>query len=73
VKSWQKILLGVVSVAAIVGGFIAPHSPEHADLWWNSLGVFFAAFGFLGCIVLVYVSKFLGKKFLNRPEDYYGD
>jgi len=33
--------------------------------------VFYAVFGFVGCAVLVYVSKWIGKAALERPPDYY--
>lgn len=32
---------------------------------------FYAAFGFVGCAVIVIVSKRLGKHLLQRPESYY--
>jgi hypothetical protein len=32
-----------------------------------------AALGLLGCSVIIVVSKWLGKVFIQRPEDYYPD
>jgi hypothetical protein len=32
-----------------------------------------AALGLLGCSVIIYVSKWLGQVFIQRPEDYYVD
>ncbi len=31
---------------------------------------FSAAFGFVGCIILIYFSKFIGR-FITKKEDYY--
>jgi hypothetical protein len=32
-----------------------------------------AALGLLGCSVIIFVSKWLGQVFIQRPEDYYPD
>lgn len=32
---------------------------------------FTAALGFVGCVLLVHVSKLLGKRLLQRPETYW--
>jgi hypothetical protein len=36
-------------------------------------GFFEVVFGFLGCMGLIFLSEFLGKFFLSRRRDYYGD
>jgi len=43
----------------------------HAELWWQSLPTFDFFYGFLGCGLIVLGSKWLGKKLLQRDEDYY--
>jgi len=30
-----------------------------------------AALGFVGCVVVILVSKWLGKRFIQRPEDHW--
>jgi hypothetical protein len=32
-----------------------------------------AALGLLGCSAIIYLSKWLGTAFLQRPEDYYAE
>jgi hypothetical protein len=44
------------------------HTAGHA---WDRIPFFFPAFSFLGCLLLIWVAKWLGKKLLQRPEDYY--
>ena len=39
--------------------------------WWHKIIGFNIVYGFLGCIVVVYGSKLLGKAFIQRDEDYY--
>lgn len=62
------ILLGLTLVASVVADFVGP-SKEVSHVW--DYKAFFALYGFLGCVVIVYVSKWLGKHWLQRPEDYY--
>lgn len=44
---------------------------HHADAllpWWHRLPAFHAVYGAVGCVLLVVVSKALGKFWLQRPE-----
>jgi len=69
----NRLLWGLLAIAAIVslwGGFAAPHDPAH-DAWWNRIPGFFAIFGFVGCIVIIFFAKLLGKLFLRKEDDYY--
>lgn len=44
---------------------------SHGTSWWAHVPGFFALFGFLGCIGLVFLAKALGKFWLQRSERYY--
>jgi TM2 domain-containing membrane protein YozV len=72
VKSRHWILLGLVTASAIAGELFGPHDAEHAAHWWSGIPLFYLLFGFLGCVVISYFSKRLGKYLLQRKEDYYG-
>jgi len=63
-------LLGIAAVISLLGGFAAPHDPVH-DTWWNSIPVFFALVGFIGCVLIIFFAKSLGKLFLRKRADYY--
>ena len=43
---------------------------RHRDHAWESLPAFYALYGFIGCVVLVLVAKWM-RTWLMRPEDYY--
>lgn len=43
----------------------------HAYYWWHGLIGFDVIFGFFGCLILIVVSKGLGKLFIQGNEDYY--
>jgi len=63
-------LLAVATIVSLWGGFAAPPDPAH-DAWWARIPVFFAIFGFLGCVLIIFFAKSLGKHLLQKPEDYY--
>jgi hypothetical protein len=42
---------------------------KHGDHWWNFFG-FHSLYGFVACVILVLVAKWMRKP-LMRDEDYY--
>jgi hypothetical protein len=66
--SWT--LLGITAAVSLLGEFALPHDPAH-DAWWNRIPVFFALYGFIGCVVIIFFAKWLGKLFLRKGDDYY--
>ncbi len=70
-KRW-KIIVALLALVTLAWGVAARHSEAGAP-WWETIGVFPAAYGFIGCLVIVLVSKLLGKWLLQRREDYYDD
>ncbi|MFT2211949.1 hypothetical protein [Rhizobium giardinii] len=45
---------------------------EHAEYLWERVPGWSAVYGFLSCVLLIFVSKFLGHQGgLMRREDYY--
>lgn len=63
-------LLTIAAAVSLWGGFALPHDPAH-DAWWNRIPAFFAFFGFLGCLLIIFSAKWVGKLFLRKGEDYY--
>ncbi len=43
---------------------------RHVVHGWENLWGFYAIYGFIGCVVLVLIAKWM-RTFLMRPEDYY--
>jgi hypothetical protein len=68
-KKWHWVALGVFFVISLIleFTFLAGYDSH----WWNSIPAFYAIWGFLSCIVIIYVSKWLGKLFIFRKENYY--
>jgi NADH:ubiquinone oxidoreductase subunit 3 (subunit A) len=63
-KIWFYILLIILVLLDLV---IHKH-PHYA---WENLFGSYAIYGFLSCVVIVIISKLLGKLLLQKPEDYY--
>lgn len=47
------------------------HPEHHHEAWWNHVPGFYAGYGFLGCAAIVLLSKWLGRIFLQKGEDFY--
>ncbi|SHE56468.1 hypothetical protein SAMN04487965_0170 [Microbulbifer donghaiensis] len=43
---------------------------RHTEFRWEGLPAFYPLYGFVGCVLLVIVAKWM-RRFLMRPEDYY--
>jgi hypothetical protein len=44
---------------------------KHAYFPWEEWPEFYAIFGFVACVVLVLVSKYILRPLVKRKEDYY--
>ncbi|MEW5912160.1 MAG: hypothetical protein AB1814_06365 [Thermodesulfobacteriota bacterium] len=44
---------------------------KHGHFSWEQAPEFFAAYGFVSCVVLVLAARVL-RRLVKRPEDYYG-
>ncbi|MEE9610763.1 MAG: hypothetical protein V3W19_05895 [Desulfatiglandales bacterium] len=43
---------------------------KHADFAWEGFPDFFAAYGFISCVLLIFIAKVL-RLFIKRDENYY--
>ncbi|AIY89505.1 hypothetical protein [Geoglobus acetivorans] len=68
-ERWMKYLYAIAAllITADIAYYFAAH-PEHHFSW--EIPAFSAAYGFVMCILLVVVSKSIGR-FIMRDEDYY--
>lgn len=74
----RKALLGggaaVVLVSIVLEVAVpADHGPGWVSYWFQHVPGFYALLGLAGCWLLVKASKLLGKSWLQRPENYYGE
>ena len=70
VRIFKYLFFISIGLSVLIGLFL-PH--EHVNFWWEKIPAFDAIFGFVGCVLIVFVSKALGHHWLQRNEDYYDD
>ena len=71
-KKWLGILIGVVFVVTFMLSVMATGgNHESAAAWWHSVPGFYIILGLAGCIAFILFSKWLGKQFLQRDDQYY--
>ena len=69
-RFWPMAAALVTVFSLVVELFFVHHEPGHT-YWWNHIPGFFVFFGFFGCALIILFSKTVGKKALDRREDYY--
>lgn len=67
-KDRVTLILAVTLVALVlVEAFLIPH--YHPVFPWHHVPGYSAVIGLVGCLVVVQLSKWLGKAFLQGPEE----
>lgn len=64
-----KKLLYVTLAVVFIADFFVPR--EHAEFLWDKIPGWGALYGFISCVILIVVSKFIGHVWLMKKEDYY--
>lgn len=59
----------VIMALLVIANFVYPAGYDR--FFWESLPGAGAVYGLVSCVILIAVAKFLGYKFLFKPEDYY--
>ena len=67
-KTVKKLTYGIL-VLLIVADFIIPRHEIH--FFGDKVPGFWSLFGFISCVLIIVVSKWLGHHWLMRGEDYY--
>jgi uncharacterized membrane protein len=69
--NWPKIKIVFYISLAVV--FAADFLVErhHAETWWDKTPGWSAFYGFVSCVFLIFIVKFIGHIWLYKKEDYY--
>jgi hypothetical protein len=71
-KRYLRILFAI-SALLFVADFVVYHfADRHAHFSWDSRPGFYAVYGFMSCVVVVYAARLL-RPLVMRDEDYYDD
>lgn len=68
-KTWHWVALGLLTLITLVLEFTV--LADYDSHWWDSIPAFYIIWGFISCVLIIYVSKWFGKIFLFRDESYY--
>ncbi len=63
----SKIFYIILGLLVVADFFV----PKHTHYGWERLPESYALYALLSCVVIVAVSKVLGKLWLQKKEDYY--
>ena len=69
IKRWFYVGLAAVALVEIVLPLI--FRGDHPHFWFESFPAWGSLYGLASCVAIIVVSKFLGKVWLMRREDYY--
>ena len=67
-KTVKKLAYGIL-VLLVVADFIIPRHEIH--FFGDKIPGFWSLYGFISCVLIIVVSKWLGHHWLVRDEDYY--
>ena len=62
-------LLGALFLVTL--GFEFTALSDYDSHWWNAVPAFYAIFGFICCVAIIYAAKFIAKHIVNRNINYY--
>jgi hypothetical protein len=65
------LILGLMAIVAIALGFFVHPAEAEQGFWFTHIWGFFAVLGFIGCVAMIFIAKWLGHYWLQRKEDYY--
>lgn len=64
-----KVLFAIILLIVFISDFLVHR--EHATFIWDKIPGWSALYGFVSCVVLIVVAKFIGHDWLLKKEDYY--
>jgi hypothetical protein len=72
-KTVVRLCLVALALLIIADALPFVVDKEHAHTRWEQLPGFWSVFGFIGCILIIFLSKALGHAGIMKREDYYDE
>lgn len=66
---WFYAGLAVIALTEVAALRLFHAEPAH--FWFEDVPAFGSLYGLISCVLIIVVSKLLGKLWLMRPENYY--
>ncbi len=70
-RTTVRVCLGILALLVIADWIPAIVDKHHAHTKLEHIGGFWSVFGFIACVLIVYVSKWFGHAGIMTREDYY--
>ena len=70
-KLWHWSILCSLIIGSLLAEKMFIHDENHVSDIWQFIPGFHLIIGFVGCLLIIIVSKFLGKIILQKRENYY--
>ncbi len=61
--------MGLLLVVTLILEFT--YLADYDSHWWNAIPAFYALWGIISCMVIIYVAKFVSNNIVKRSPDYY--
>lgn len=69
-KNWHWVVLILITLITLVFQLFVPYRQPG---WWDKIPAFYVVYGFIGCTLIIFVSKWLGKLMIQKDEKFYDD
>ena len=67
-KRWHWLVIAALVVGSLIAERFVHH---HHDYWFHHVPGYFVMYGFIGCVAIIFLSKWYGKYGVQRDEEYY--
>jgi hypothetical protein len=71
VKWFFRIFYGILAVLVAADFYTYFFTHPHTEFAWEEWPLFYAVFGFVAFVLLVFVAKYILRPLVKRREDYY--
>jgi hypothetical protein len=71
--TWVRRCLYALLALNILDNIPLITDKSHAHTWFEYVPAFWGVFGFVGCVILILVSKAFGHAGIMKREDYYDE
>lgn len=65
---WFYVGLAVIALTEVLAPLLFHAEPAH--FWFEDIPAFGSIYGLVSCVLIIVISKLLGKLWLMRPEHY---
>lgn len=69
-KIWHWITFLILTMITVLIQVLGDYKRPNV---WDNIPLFYTFYGFIGCTLIIFISKWLGKLLIQKDEDFYDD